>query len=102
MPVYTYECEECGVRFDARQRFSEAPIAVCPECGGHTHRVPQPVGIVFKGSGWYSTDSRGRNNLAVPPTKPDAEAANKKNAKSDAAPSSESGGATATPDTPSD
>lgn len=102
MPVYTYECEECGVRFDARQRFSEAPIAVCPECGGHTHRVPQPVGIVFKGSGWYSTDSRGRNNLAVPPTKPDAEAGHKKNAKSDAAPSSDSGAAAATPDTPGD
>jgi putative FmdB family regulatory protein len=67
MPVYTYECKECGVRFDARQKFSDDPIDVCPECGGHTHRVPQAVGIVFKGSGWYVTDSRGRNNLAVPP-----------------------------------
>ncbi len=69
MPLYTYECEECGVRFDARQKFSDEPITVCPECGGYTHRVPQPVGIVFKGSGWYSKDSRGTNNLAVPPKK---------------------------------
>lgn len=102
MPVYTYECEECGVRFDARQRFSDAPIAVCPECGGHTHRVPQPVGIVFRGSGFYSTDSRGRNNLAVPPTKSDADAGDKKSAKSAAAPSSDSGTSTAKPDKPGD
>ncbi len=67
MPVYTYECDECGVRFDARQKFSDAPISECPECGGHTHRVPQAVGIVFKGSGWYVTDSKGRNTLATPP-----------------------------------
>ncbi len=66
MPIYTYQCEECGVRFDARQRFSDDPIVECPECGGHTHRVPQPVGIVFKGSGWYAKDSKGGNKLAAP------------------------------------
>ena len=65
MPIYTYQCEECGVRFDARQKFSDDPITECPECSGHTHRVPQPVGIVFKGSGWYVKDSKGKNNLAV-------------------------------------
>jgi putative FmdB family regulatory protein len=72
MPVYTYECEECGVCFDARQKFSDDPITECPECGGYTHRVPQAVGIVFKGSGWYSKDSKGTNNLAVPPKKESA------------------------------
>jgi putative FmdB family regulatory protein len=72
MPIYTYQCEECGVRFDARQKFSDDPIAKCPECSGHTHRVPQAVGVVFKGSGWYSKDSRGKNNLAVPPKKESA------------------------------
>lgn len=65
MPIYTYECEDCGVRFDARQKFSDDPITKCPECAGTVHRVPQPVGIVFKGSGWYVKDSRGKNNLAV-------------------------------------
>jgi putative FmdB family regulatory protein len=69
MPIYAYECEDCGVRFDARQKFSDDPITVCPECGGHTHRVPQAVGIVFRGSGWYATDSKGTNHLAVPPKK---------------------------------
>ncbi len=66
MPIYTYQCEECGVRFDARQKFSDEPVSECPECGGHTHRVPQPVGIVFKGSGWYAKDSKGSNTLATP------------------------------------
>jgi putative FmdB family regulatory protein len=69
MPIYTYECEECGVRFDARQKFTDAPVTECPECGSHTHRVPQAVGIVFKGSGWYVTDSKGRNSVATPPKK---------------------------------
>jgi putative FmdB family regulatory protein len=66
MPTYTYECDECGVRFDAWQRFSDDPITVCPECGGHAHRVPQPVGILFKGSGWYIKDSKGQSSLATP------------------------------------
>ncbi|NLX11577.1 MAG: FmdB family transcriptional regulator [Chloroflexi bacterium] len=81
MPIYTYECEECGVRFDARQKFTDEPIAECPECSGHTHRVPQAVGIVFKGSGWYVTDSKGRNNLATPPKK-DSDAGEKSESKS--------------------
>ena len=67
MPVYTYQCEECGVRFDARQRFSDAPISVCPECGGATHKVIGPVGVVFKGSGFYVNDSRSNNSALKTP-----------------------------------
>jgi putative FmdB family regulatory protein len=59
MPVYTYECGDCGVRFDARQSFSDDPITVCPECEGRVHRLIQPAGIIFKGSGFYVTDNRG-------------------------------------------
>lgn len=90
MPVYAYECSECGVRFDARQRFTDEPLTVCPECGGRLHRVPQPVGIVFKGSGWYAKDSRGQGTLATPPKKEgEAEGKNGKTSESDspAAPS---------------
>lgn len=87
MPTYTYECEECGVSFEARQKFSDEPITVCPECGGHTHRVPQAVGIVFRGSGWYAKDSKGSNNLAVPPKKESTPAENGKgDKKSDSSP----------------
>src|SRR5512135_3021659 len=57
MPVYTYRCSNCGVQFDKQQSFSDQPLARCPECGKKTlKKVYQPVGIVFKGSGFYATD----------------------------------------------
>ena len=77
MPVYTYKCEECGVCFDVRQKFSDDPISECPECHGHIHRVPQPAWIIFKGSGWYVKDSRGKNNRAVSPHKHEASTSDK-------------------------
>jgi putative FmdB family regulatory protein len=59
MPIYTYRCESCGVQFEANQKFSDAPLTRCPECGKKTLRkVYTPVGIVFKGSGFYATDHR--------------------------------------------
>ncbi len=59
MPIYTYRCESCGVQFDRRQKFSDEPLKVCPECQTETLRkVYLPVGIVFKGSGFYATDNR--------------------------------------------
>ena len=59
MPIYTYQCESCGVRFERQQSFSEAPLTRCPECNKKTLRkVYTPVGIVFKGSGFYATDHR--------------------------------------------
>jgi putative FmdB family regulatory protein len=57
MPVYTYRCENCGVQFDQQQSFSDEPLTRCPECNKKALRkVFQPVGIVFKGSGFYATD----------------------------------------------
>ena len=59
MPIYTYRCEYCGVQFDQRQHFDDRPLIRCPECGKETLRkVYQPVGILFKGSGFYATDHR--------------------------------------------
>ena len=58
MPTYTYRCDACGHQFEAVQRFSDDPLRECPSCGGVVRRVIQPVGVVFKGSGWYITDSR--------------------------------------------
>ena len=58
MPTYSYRCDTCGHQFDAVQRFSDAALTDCPECGASIRRVIQPVGVVFKGSGWYITDSR--------------------------------------------
>ena len=59
MPIYTYRCENCGVQFERQQHFSDPPLKKCPECGKLTLRkVYTPVGIVFKGSGFYATDHR--------------------------------------------
>jgi putative FmdB family regulatory protein len=59
MPIYTYRCESCGVQFERSQKFSDASLTRCPECGKKTLRkVYTPVGIVFKGSGFYSTDHK--------------------------------------------
>ena len=57
MPVYIYHCENCGVQFEKQQSFIDHPLVRCPECGKKTlKKVYQPVGIVFKGSGFYATD----------------------------------------------
>jgi putative FmdB family regulatory protein len=59
MPIYTYQCENCGVRFERQQKFSDPPLTRCPECSKKALRkVYTPVGIVFKGSGFYATDNR--------------------------------------------
>ena len=59
MPTYTYRCETCGHQFDIFQHFTDDALTECPECGKQTlHKVYSPVGIVFKGSGFYSTDNR--------------------------------------------
>lgn len=59
MPLYVYRCESCGLQFDQTQRFSDSPLTICPECGEESLRkLYQPVGIVFKGSGFYATDHR--------------------------------------------
>ena len=58
MPTYSYHCDSCGHDFEAVQRFADDPLTECPECGAAIRRVIQPVGVVFKGSGWYITDSR--------------------------------------------
>ena len=59
MPIYTYRCDNCGVQFERRQKFSDDPLKRCPECNKFALRIVYlPVGIVFKGSGFYATDNR--------------------------------------------
>ncbi len=59
MPIYTYHCENCGIRFEQHQHFNDPPLVRCPECNKNALRkVYTPVGIVFKGSGFYATDHR--------------------------------------------
>ncbi len=86
MPIYEYECEQCGVRFERLQRMADAPLEECPECAGHVHRVMQPVGVIFKGSGFYVTDNRGRSSTGVPPKKKEEEGKSTGGTTSEAAP----------------
>jgi len=58
MPTYVYGCNTCGHEFEKMQKFQDAPLRECPQCGAPVRRIIQPAGIVFKGSGWYSKDSR--------------------------------------------
>ena len=58
MPTYSYACTECGNRFDAVQAFSDDALTSCPKCSGRLRKLFGSVGVVFKGSGFYRTDSR--------------------------------------------
>ena len=68
MPTYQYACTECGDRSEVVQRFSDDPLTVCSTCGGKLRKIFSPVGIVFKGSGFYRTDSRNGTS-SVPAAK---------------------------------
>ena len=62
MPIYEYACTACGERTEARQSFDDPPLEVCPLCGGKLRKLYSPVGIVFKGSGFYSTDQKSKKS----------------------------------------
>ena len=62
MPTYVYKCDDCGHKFELFQKMSDDPVDTCPECGSKVRRVFHPVGVVFKGSGWYINDSRAKNS----------------------------------------
>jgi len=61
MPVYEYECQKCGHRFEVWQSANDAPLTICEirGCHGKVQKVFHPVGIIFKGTGWHITDYRG-------------------------------------------
>jgi putative FmdB family regulatory protein len=83
MPVYAYRCESCGVHFERQQSFSEAPLKRCPECNKNTLRkVIGPVGVVFKGSGFYATDHRSPSGMKSSAGKDENKPAEKSDGKS--------------------
>jgi putative FmdB family regulatory protein len=93
MPTYEYACTECGNRIEVVQSISDPPLTTCTVCGGQLRKVFSPVGIVFKGSGFYRTDSRGK------PAKADGDGdkAKKPADATSGSKSAEGGGATAKP-----
>lgn len=66
MPTYQYACTQCGHAFEQYQSFSEDSLTVCPECRGELRKVFNSVGVVFKGSGFYKTDSRSGSSASLP------------------------------------
>jgi len=72
VPTYEYQCEACTHQFEVVQSFSDAPIEACEKCGGQVRKIYSNVGVVFKGSGFYKTDSRSK-----PEKKSEAKSENK-------------------------
>ena len=103
MPTYEYACAECGERLEAVQKFSDDPLTECPACQGRLRKVFSPVGIVFKGSGFYRTDSRSSssvNGSKVNGSSADSSAAGEKPSGADAKPSSSDSGSSGTDSKP--
>ncbi len=90
MPIYEYECSRCFNRFERRQSVTEQPVKTCPSCGAPVRRVYHPVGIVFKGSGFYCTDNRksttdSSSTVSTPSASSDAKPESKAEGKKEAA-----------------
>jgi putative FmdB family regulatory protein len=86
VPTYQYSCTDCGHFFEAVQSFTDDSLTVCPECEGRLRKVFNAVGVVFKGSGFYRTDSRseaGQRNGQTNGTKNGEKSAAKEGAKSE-------------------
>ena len=87
MPTYEYKCRACGHRFDAVQSFSDEPLKECQKCGGELGKVFGSIGITFKGSGFYRTDSRSSGTVKAEngkeKTKSDAKSDSSGSSKSD-------------------
>jgi putative FmdB family regulatory protein len=99
VPTYEYACAECGERLEAVQKFSDDPLTVCPACGGRLRKVFSPVGIVFKGSGFYRTDSRvsanGAKDKQLNGAPSDSSSASEKSAGTDKKPADSGSGPSA-------
>ena len=65
MPLYEYECDACGHRFEKIQKFSDPLVDTCPKCGSHVHKLFSSPAIQFKGSGWYITDYAKKDHVAA-------------------------------------
>ena len=84
MPTYEYACTKCGQHVEVFQRISEPPLTTCGVCGGPLRKVFHPAGIVFKGSGFYATDSRSKAKAESSEGKPGSSSDAKPDAKPDA------------------
>jgi putative FmdB family regulatory protein len=106
MPLYEYQCEACGHRFEVIQKFSDAPLETCEKCGGAVKKLLSSPAIQFKGSGWYITDyaRAGKSDSASSSAKSESSAASsdsKTEAKSETKSETKAESKPATPSTTS-
>ena len=94
MPTYDYRCKDCGHSFETQQAFSDDPLTECPSCGGNLKKVFSAVGISFKGSGFYKTDSRSGSSKS-------SSTAAKSDSKSESSASSDSSSSSSSSDSKS-
>lgn len=92
MPTYAYTCTACGHSFDIQQSFSDDALSVCPECSGRLRKIFSAVGVTFKGSGFYRTDSRSGSKSSVPAASKAAAASSSGGSSSGGSSSSSSAG----------
>ena len=90
MPTYEYACTACEHTLEAVQSFTDAALTECPECGGALRKVFSAVGVVFKGSGFYKTDSRSKTSSSESPAKTETKSETKSDAKTESKPSTSS------------
>ena len=93
MPTYAYTCTACGHAFDIHQSFSDDALTVCPECSGRLRKVFSSVGVTFKGSGFYRTDSRSGGKTSTAPAASTSSAASSSSASGSSSGGTSSGGA---------
>ena len=91
MPTYQYTCTECGEPVEVVQKFTDEPLTVCSACGGRLRKVFSPVGIVFKGSGFYRTDSRKGSSVVAADKPEKSEKSEKSTSEAGASASSSNG-----------
>ena len=83
MPLYEYQCDKCAHRFEVIQKFSDAPIEVCPKCGGPVKKLLSSPAIQFKGTGWYITDYARKGDSATTPASSESKTETKSETKSE-------------------
>src|SRR4051794_12993404 len=83
MPTYQYACTSCGEALEVVQKFSDDPLTVCPTCEGRLRKLFSAVGVVFKGSGFYKTDSRAKSSSGSSASKPSEPTAKPSESSSD-------------------
>jgi putative FmdB family regulatory protein len=96
VPIYGYRCTNCGHQFEIQQRMSDDPLKVCPKCQGKLTKVLYPTGVIFKGSGFYTTDykasgkSSENGSTSGSDAKPETKPETKSEPKADSKPESKS------------